>query len=291
MATSSFPTGQKAERSGHLGRRVCHGGPKGQTCMWNKNEKGMALLNISVASPDSRVPVSESTWVELCPLQRLRGVVLAVAGPWHWNPSQEGVVGRKKDADLLKKKPRTELGNPTQALESWRRVWRAGPRLYRTKAVTGGLTGTHLTWWLRTAAGARWQGTRSSWLRGSRGRPRGAGPGASLPPGAPAGRPRPASSSRAAGGCRDLHGWEDRERAAEGPAAPALRSPPATALFPAESRYVQLTVSTEQPLWTACDIFPHHYKPACPSNNTGWGKVAFRTAYAVKLWWKMYVWK
>lgn len=51
-----------------------------------------------------------------CPLQHLRGEShLPWLVPGTEIPSQEGVGGRKEDADLLKKKPRTELRNSMQA--------------------------------------------------------------------------------------------------------------------------------------------------------------------------------
>lgn len=211
---------------------------------------GMQSVSRSSKRPDTRVKRKYKgrerfcclLWLHRCPSVRtlLWGFALCstseesrVCRGWSlaMNPSQEGIRGRKKDADLLKKQPRTELQNSTQDVGEQKVSVKGGPASLQHKASCG-LTGTHLTWWPRTAAGARWQGTRSSWLHSSPGRPRRSGPGASPLPGAPAGRPRPASSSRAAGGCRDLHGWQDRERAA----VPALKSPPATALFPAGSR-------------------------------------------------------
>ena len=238
-----------------------------------------------------QVPVSESTCVGLCPLQHLRGEShLPWLVPGTEIPSQEGVGGRKEDADLLKKKPRTELRNSTQATGEPKASVTGGPASLQDKGSRRRLTGTHLTWWPRTAAGVRWQGTRSSWLRSSPGRPRRSGPGASPLPGAPAGRPRPASSSRAAGGCRDLHGWRDRAWL-KGQLLLLWNPLQPRPCFPLKVAYVQLTVSMEQPPWTAYDISPHHYKPTCPSNNTCWGKGAFRTAHAVRSWWKMCVWK
>ena len=116
---------------------------RADTHMWNKNEKGTGAVELLYYLPwHWKVPVSDRTFVGLCPLKcLLRWSHLPWLVPVTEIPLQEWVGGRRKEADLLKKQ-RMELRKPPQRpLESRSWVWRMGPHLDRVMVFMGGLTG------------------------------------------------------------------------------------------------------------------------------------------------------